>query len=616
MSKKQLMIETSSVIVSIIFIVAAFIIQKIVGEATWYVITLFGLSFAIGGFAKAKEGVLATIENKSLNVEILMILAALGAFFSGNFSEGAILILIFSISGVLESYATSKSEKELTNLLELAPKTAILYKDGVETEINIDQLHVGDLVIVKVGQQVPVDGKIIEGETSLDQSPITGEYIPVYKKTNDDVYAGSINIEQTVIIETIKDPKESVVQKIVTFVQEAQENKTESQTLINKIEKYYVYFVIIFALAFMILPPLFGWLDTKEAFRRGIVVLVVGSPCALVASITPAMLASLSNAARKRILVKGGKTLEDMIGIKAVVFDKTGTLTTGVPKVVNIMTAKDQNHEAILDLLYTIEKKSSHPLAKSVVTYLEDRKEIHNIKTKEIPGRGMTATFENDEWKIGKFEAQTNQKCDLELDKVMSIGHSVIYIIKNDEMIGFVALTDTLRDNVKDVTKALYNLNIKPVLLTGDHEDTAKAMALEAGIKDYQADCLPEDKATYIKTLQKDLGKVLMVGDGINDAPALATADIGVAMGAGTDISLETADIVFMNDNIENLPKILNLSRRMRRITIQNVIFSTTVIAFLMITNLFGIIELPIGVVAHEGSTILVILNSLRLLFK
>jgi Cd2+/Zn2+-exporting ATPase len=618
MSKKQLIIETSSVIISVIFIIAAFILQRIADTTPppLYVIILFGLSFAIGGYAKAKEGILATIEDKSLNVEILMILAALGAFIVGSYSEGAILILIFSISGVLESYATSKTEKELTSLLELAPKTAILYVDGNESEVEIENLKIGDQVIVKVGQQMPVDGKIIKGETSLDQSPITGEFIPVHKKINDEVFAGSINIEQTVIVETTKDPKESVVQKIITFVQEAQENKTESQTLINKIEKYYVYFVILFAISFMIFPPLFNWLDAPEAFRRGIVVLVVGSPCALVASITPAMLSSLSNAARKRILVKGGKTLEDMIGLKAVVFDKTGTITTGTPKVVNIITAKDQDREYILNLLYSVEKQSSHPLANSVSTHLAKQKEIANIQTNEISGRGMTATIGEDHWKIGKFESTITTKCSRELQSAKVKGHSIVYIIKNDEMIGFVALTDSIRDNVQEVTKALKNLNIKSVLLTGDHEDTAKAIALEAGIETYLANCLPEDKADYVKKLQKEVGKVLMIGDGINDAPALATADIGVAMGAGTDVSLETADIVFMNNNIENLPKIINLSRRMRRITIQNVIFSTSVIALLMITNLFGKIELPLGVVAHEGSTILVILNSLRLLFK
>ncbi len=615
MSRKQLIIETSFVIISIMFILTAFVLNNMYGD-TWYVVMLFGLSFAIGGFAKAKEGILATIKNKSLNVEILMILAALGAFFQGSYSEGAILILIFSISGVLESYATSKSEKELTSLLKLAPKTAILYQDGKESEVAIDSLNIGDEVIVKVGQQMPVDGIIIKGSTSLDQSPITGEYVPVEKNKDDDVFAGSINLEQTIIVKTTKSPKESVVQKIIDFVSEAQENKTESQTLIDKIEKYYVYFVILFAIAFIIFPPMFGWLDSQESFRRGIVVLVVGSPCALVASITPAMLASLSNAARNRILIKGGKKLEDMIGIKSVVFDKTGTITTGIPKVVEIKTVSDYDLEEVKKIVYTIEKQSNHPLAKSVTTYLNKTTEIKDIETHEVSGRGMEATHKNDHWQIGRFEAKASDHCSKALERVKKDGHSLITIIKNGEIIGYIALSDTMRDHVKEVTESLLKLNITPVLLTGDHEDTAKMIANQAGIKHYEANCMPEDKVHRIKELQKSLGKVLMVGDGINDAPALATADVGVAMGAGTDVSLETSDIVFMNNNIENLPKTIELARRMRKITIQNIIFSISVILLLMVTNLFGLIDLPLGVIAHEGSTILVILNSLRLLFK
>ena len=454
MSKKQLIIETSSVVISIILIILAFLFQHLNGD-TWYVILFFGLSFAIGGYAKAKEGVLATIENKSLNVEILMILAALGAFFMKNYSEGAILILIFSISGVLESYATSKSEKELTSLLKLAPKTAIKYTNGTEEEVPIESLNIKDQVIIKVGQQVPVDGKIIKGSTSLDQSPITGEFVPVDKNKDDEVFAGSINLEQTIIVETTKNPKDSVVQKIIDFVAEAQENKTESQTLIDRIEKYYVYFVILFAVVFMVIPPIFGWLDQAESFRRGIVVLVVGSPCALVASITPAMLASLSNAARKRILIKGGKKLEDMIGIKSVVFDKTGTITTGVPKVVELKAIKSSDLDELKQIVFTMEKQSSHPLAKSVVSYLETETSLDDIETHEVSGRGMEAKYNGDTWKVGRFEASSSDQCNRSIKKAMTQGYSIVHIIKNDEIIGYISLTDTIRDHVKEVTQSL-----------------------------------------------------------------------------------------------------------------------------------------------------------------
>ncbi len=616
MTKKQLIQETVSVSISIIFILLAFILSKVLEPNALIVVILFGLSFLIGGFAKAKEGILKTIENKSLNVEILMILAALGAFIVGNYSEGAILILIFSISGVLESYATSKSEKALTNLLKLAPETALLYVNGKEKEVLVADIKVNDQVIVKVGQMVPVDGMIISGSTSLNQAAITGEFVPVYRGKKESVFAGSINIEATIIVETTKDPSESVVQKIIDFVKNAQEEKTDSQSLIDKIEKYYVYIVILLAIVFMVVPPLFGWLTQSEAFRRGIIVLVVGSPCALVASITPAMLSALSNAAHHRILIKGGKHLEELIGLKAVVFDKTGTITTGIPKVVRIESISALDKDIILSILYTLERQSEHPLAKAIVESLDEKYLLSDIETKEVSGRGMEAVLDGDVWQIGRFEHSLHQEMEEKLDRCTGLGHSIISIIKNKEMVGFAALMDTIRENVKDVMTALKTQGIQTVLLTGDHKFTAAAIAREAGVDSFEADCFPEDKVRKIKELQQSFGKVMMIGDGINDAPALAISDVSVAMGTGTDVSLETADIIFMNDRLENLPKIIDLSKRMRKVTLQNIIFSTSVISILMLSNVFGLIELPTGVIAHETSTILVILNSLRLLLK
>ena len=616
MTKKQLIFETTSVVISIVFIILGFIFQTNESSEVWYVALFFGLSFLIGGFAKAKEGVLETIENKSLNVEILMILAALGAFIVGDYSEGAILILIFSISGVLESYATSKSEKELTGLLKLAPETALLLKNNEEIEIEVSKLSVGDQVIVKVGQQIPVDGKIIKGSTSLNQAAITGEFVPVARTVGEEVYAGSLNIESTIIVETIKDPKDSVVQKIIDFVSDAQENKTKSQSFIDKFEKYYVYIVIILAIAFMLVPPTFGWWTWEYAFNRGIIVLVVGSPCALVASITPAMLSALSNGARHRILIKGGTPLEKMIGLKAVVMDKTGTITTGVPRVVRIETIDSVDRNHTLSILYTLEKQSDHPLAKAIADHLSKEIDILDIETNEISGRGMESTIDDKSWQIGRFDHTIHPSLQEKLDRCNSLGHSNVPIILNGEMVGFVALMDTIRENATSVVKTLKSMNIVPVLLTGDHKYTAFSIANEVGIDRFEADCFPEDKVARIQSLQKELGKVMMIGDGINDAPALAIADISVAMGTGMDVSLETADIIFMNDKLENLPKMINLAKRTRRITLQNIIFSTSVIALLMISNVLGLIELPTGVIAHEGSTILVILNSLRLLVK
>jgi Cd2+/Zn2+-exporting ATPase len=623
MTKKQLIIESISVAISIVFIIFAFIFSGSNPEP-WYVVTLFALSFVIGGFAKAKEGIRATIKHKALNVEILMILAALGAFIVGSYSEGAVLILIFSVSGVLESYATSKSEKALTSLLKLAPKTALLYVKDQEIEVLVADLKVKDQVIVKVGQMVPVDGKIITGSTSLNQAAITGEFVPVYRDKGDSVFAGSINIESTIIVETTKDPSESVVQKIIDFVKKAQSDKTKSQSAIDRIEKTYVYIVILIALIFMLVPPLFNWLSWSDAFYRGIIVLVVGSPCALVASITPAMLSSLSNAAHHRILIKGGKHLEDLIGVKAIVLDKTGTITTGIPKVIRIETVSSLDKKKVLSILYTLEKQSGHPLAKSITDYLGSEYMIDSIKTNEVSGRGMEATINGSNWQIGRFEAIMSDEIQEKLDRCTLLGHSMVYIIKDKEVVGFVALMDTIRENAKTVMAELHTQGIKTVLLTGDNKFTAAAIAKEAGIELFEANCFPEDKVTRVKALQQSVGKVMMVGDGINDAPALASADVSVAMGTGTDVSLETADIIFMNDKLENLPKIIKLAKRMRIITLQNIIFSVSIIAILMISNILGALNIhlfsdfniTIGVVAHEMSTILVILNSLRLLLK
>lgn len=617
MTKRQLTIETTSVVISVILIIIGFALSQGHPEP-WYVALAFGLSFVIGGFAKAKEGILSTLHNKSLNVEILMILAALGAFVVGDYSEGAILILIFSISGVLESYATSKSQKALTSLLELAPKTALLLIDGHETEVMVEALKIGDHVAVHVGQQVPVDGRIMRGATSLNQAAITGEFVPVEKKERDSVYAGSINIESSIVVVADKDPKDSVVQKIIDFVKKAQSEKTKSQSFIDRFERYYVYIVILMAILMMAIPPLpfLAWLSREEAFYRGIIILVVGSPCALVASITPAMLSALSNGARSRILIKGGRPLESLIGLKAVIMDKTGTVTTGIPKVVAIETAESLDRKDVLSVLYTLEKQSRHPLAKSIADHLGPSYQLDDVKTVEISGRGMEAVIGGILWQVGRFDAKIHPELSEKMERCNTSGHSNVMIVRQGETVGFVALMDTIREHAKDVILDLKSLGIKTFLLTGDHQASAQAIARESGIESFESNMFPADKVKRVKKTQKELGKVMMVGDGINDAPALATADVSVAMGTGTDVSLETADIVIMNDALESIPKLIRLAKRTRIITLQNIVFSVSVIAFLLISNLFGNIELPVGVVAHEMSTILVILNSLRLLFK
>ena len=605
MKQLRLQLETLFVIISILLIAAAFIVQEFINPDSAWIAYLFGLSFLIGGFYKAKEGVLATIENKYLNVEVLMILAALGAFVVGEFQEGAILIFIFAVSGLLETYTTARSEKELTSLLNLAPETAILVVEGVEKEVLVSDVRIGDLVVVKVGQLIPVDGIVERGETSVDEAAITGEFVPVNKEVGSDVFAGSINIEATIYVKTTVDPSASVVKKIVDFVKHAQESQTKSQTLLNRIERVYVYVVILIAILFMIVPPLVNWLSWEDAFYRGIIVLVVGSPCALMASISPAILASLSNAAKKRILIKGGEPLEHLLHIKAVVFDKTGTITTGEPHVVSMTSFSDEE----LSIIVSMEQQSSHPLAKAITSHLEKFAK-REIDTKELPGRGMTAVVGSDTYEIGRFDYEINVS--LENGK----GLTLVHVFKNQKHLGSIGLQDQIREGVSQVMKDLKALGIHTVMLTGDNQDAAQRISQEVGIAGCYAGLLPDQKVEKLREIKQEYGSILMVGDGINDAPALAIADIGIAMGTATDVSLETADIVLMNNQLGNVLDIMKLAKRMRRITLQNVVFSISVIALLMISNVFGVIELPAGVVAHEGSTVLVIINSLRLLVK
>lgn len=575
---------------------------------------LFGLAFLIGGFYKAKEGIEETIKEKALNVEILMILAAIGAFVLRNYAEGAILIFIFALSGLLEHYANQKSEKALTNLLQLAPDRAILLKDGKEIEVEAKELQIGDTVIVKVGSQIPADGIIKSGTTTINESMITGEFIPVDKTEGDAVYAGTINETSTFIMTVTKDVKESTVQKIIDFVEHAHQNQTPTETFIERFEKVYVYFVILLAILTMTLPVLLDFWSTHEAIYRGIVVLVVGSPCAVVASVSPAVLSALSNASRMGVLIKGGRHLEVLAKIDTVILDKTGTITKGIPQVSNVYL--DTDDPSLLEsIIYSLEKQSNHPLAKAIVQHFADRKEL-SIPSKEIPGKGMEGYYNGSKYQIGKFDVSISKIMQALIEHEHQEGYTTVYVARDGELIGLISLVDEIRPGVRATIKRLNEISITTVMLTGDNHHAATKIAERVGIQKVFSELLPEDKHRHIQRLKEEGHRVMMVGDGINDAPALAIADIGVAMGSGTDVSLETSDVVFMNDHIHNIDKTIRLARRMRRIAIQNISFSVCVIIALLISNVFGLVKLPFGVVAHEGSTILVILNSLRLLRK
>lgn len=616
--KNDILIKLLAIIISVLFIVVGVLIQKdilITSNQSLYIKIVFGLAFLIGGFAKAIEGLEKTIKNKALNVEFLMIIAALGAFILGEYMEATILIFIFAVSGLLEDYVASKSEKTLTNLLKLTPQQALLVKDDIEYEVDAQTLNIGDIVAVKVGMLIPADGIVVKGETNVDQAIITGESEPVYKKIGLEVFAGSTNILSNVLIEVTVNPKQSLAEKIVNFVKEAQESKTKEETLINKIEKYYVYIILLVGILTMFIPPLFGWWASSKAIKIGITVFVVASPCALVASITPAILSSMSYAVKNQVLVKGGTPLSNLNKMDVAIFDKTGTITQGMPQFVEVKIDKSYNKEDVLKKVVSIESQSTHPLAVAITSYYKDMIVNNNLSTKEIAGSGMEVLIDDELWQIGKFK-YTKNLVENEIKKAKQLSYSIVYIIVNKIVIGYIALKDEVKANAYEVIQYLNTKGIETVLLTGDHEDIAKEIAKELNFSSYIADILPLEKSLEVERYQNKGKQVLMIGDGINDAPALSIANVSIAMGTGADVSMNAADIVIIDSELNMIPNLYELSNKLKNITRQNVILSLLVITTLLVFNYLDMLELPIGVIAHEVSTIIVILNGLRLLFN
>lgn len=582
-------------------------------------IFLYLLAFIIGGYAKAKEGIIDTLQQKKLNVEMLMILAAIGSAIIGYWTEGAILIFIFALSGALETYSMNKSNKELSSLMEMQPDEAwVIGHDGQVSSVSVSKLVVGARVLIKSGERVPVDGIILKGNTSLDESAITGESMPVQKNAGDLIFAGTINLNGALTVEMTKPGSETLFQKIIELVQTAQSEQSPSQQFIERFEGTYVKAVLVIVGIMMFLPHfLLGW-DWTTTFYRAIVLLVVASPCALVASIMPATLSAISNGARNGILFKSGVHLENLSKVKAVAFDKTGTLTMGQPAVTDFVMKESGDREFILSIMASIEQNSNHPLAKALASFSSQHnltKEVEEIR--DIPGLGIEGKIDGRTYRIGneeftKFEALLFE--DGLSEQWKAEGKTVVFVSDESGILAAVGLKDTIRPNAKSSILKLNELGIQTIMLTGDHERTAAFIAKEAGIREYIANCLPETKVESIKNLKGTYDGIAMVGDGINDAPALATATTGFAMGEGTDVALDTADIVLMKNDLTKIEYAIRLSKKMQRIVKQNMFFSLAVIILLVLSNFLQVLNLPLGVIGHEGSTILVILNGLRLL--
>lgn len=600
----------------LVFMILGFILETT--GAFFYPIS-FILAILFGGFKQTRAGLLDTFENKHLNVDLLMALAAIGACIIGNWFEGAMLTFIFCLSGALEEYTTNKSKKEISSLMNLQPETAFLLDTfGKTTEVAVTELQIGDNLLVPKGARIPIDGVLTKGSSTFDEAAITGESIPVEKGIKEELFGGTINLGEAVTMTVNKNSEDTLFAKIIRLVDEAQNTPSQTATFIEKLENIYVKVVLIAIPMMILIPYLFlGW-SWNESFYRGMVLLVVASPCALVAAATPATLAAISNGARNGVLFKGGVYLENLASLKAIAFDKTGTLTCGVPVVTDAVFLK--NKQAGLNILLAMERQSTHPLAQAIINRFDDEgtETYSQIEVNNIIGFGMETTVDSVNWRVGKssFNNQMvlSNNIQAEINQLQTDGKTVIYLSQNQEIIAYFGLLDVPKPEAKRVIHYFKQAGIHTTMITGDHEKTAAAVAAELEVDELFANCLPEDKTKLIQEQKETFGVNVMVGDGVNDAPALANAAIGVAMGEGTDIAMDVADIVLMQNDLEKLQMSHLLSKKLKRIVTQNIAFSASIILLLILSNFFQIINLPLGVIGHEGSTILVILNGLRML--
>lgn len=600
--------------------IGAFFLQ----EGSFLQNSLFIGAMLLSGYHIILEGIGDTFKESKRqrrfapNVHILMTLAALGATVIGNYEEGALLILIFAAAHFLEEYAEGRSKREITNLLKMNPTEArLIQADGSVKTVDVATLKIGDQLQVLNGDQIATDGVILSGVTSIDESSINGESIPREKTVGDEVFGSTINGNGTFTMEVTKDSSDTLFAKILQLVNQSQSNLSKTGTKIQKLEPYYVIAVLIIVPIFILIgPAVFQW-SWNESFYRGMVFLISASPCALAASAVPATLSGISNLAKRGVLFKGGSFLANLAGIQAVAFDKTGTLTTGKPSVTDYYFEQrvDVSEQDFIDIVVAMEKTANHPLANGILTKFTAKKTV-TLEVENKIGQGLTAEFEGQIYQIGKPDIFITVDSDIQALNLRYAkeGKTVVYFAKNNQVIGLIAMMDVPNTNSKEVIRYLKSQNIHTAMITGDSAITGQAVGQLIGIDEVVGNVLPENKAAIIQSLQEKYGTVAMLGDGVNDAPALVTADIGVAMGDGTDIAIDVADAVLMQNDLTKFSYAHKVSKRLDRVVWQNIIFSMVIVVLLVVLNILGKMDITIGVIAHEGSTILVILNGLRLL--
>ena len=581
---------------------------------------LFILTLFLSGYHVTMEGIEDTIEKTKKkgkfqpNVHILMTLAAVGAVLIGNAEEGALLILIFAGAHFLEEYVEEKSRKSLTALLQMNPTQArLIQENGEVVVVEVASLKVGDTLEVLHGDQVPIDGVITKGLTSIDEATITGESMPRSKGEGDEVFASTVNLSSRIEMQVTAASTDTVFAKIMKVVENAQHSMNKQATFIQKIEPIYVNIVLIIWPIFLLFGYfLMGW-DLNTTLYRGMVYLIGVSPCALAASAVPATLAAMSRLSKMGILAKGGAAISQLQELRVISFDKTGTLTKGTPDLTDYWF-KD---EAIIPAIVAMEKQSTHPLAQAVVQRFNEWTVLkEEIEVEVLVGQGVRSVVSGEEIQIVKPLDTTNRSAEVSsrMQEWASEGKTVVTVVKDNMIVGLMAFMDLPNQASKAVLDYFKSELVHTTMITGDSRETAEMIGMKLGVQEVVANVLPEEKLEKIQSQKERYGLTAMVGDGVNDAPALATADIGIAMGNGTDIAIETSDIVIMKNDLQKLVSAHKISKKLHRVILENMIFAMSVVVMLLILNFFGLTNIGWGVVLHEGSTILVLLNGLRLL--
>ncbi|GAB6259409.1 heavy metal translocating P-type ATPase [Peribacillus sp. N1] len=619
--------ENIKVVFSVILLLVSWILDNRYADGSIMPVIGYAAAIIVGGYSLFFNG-LKNLVRLRFDMHTLMTVAIIGAAVLGEWGEGATVVILFAISEALEKYSMDKARNSIESLMNIAPKEALILRGHHEMMVGVDEIEVGDIMIVKPGQKLAMDGRIMKGASTLNQAAITGESEPVFKTVEGEVFAGTLNGEGLLEVEVTKRVEDTTIAKIIHLVEEAQAEKAPSQAFVDKFAKFYTPAIMLIALAIAVLPPIVMNGDWSEWIYRGLAVLVVGCPCALVISTPIAIVTAIGNAAKHGVLIKGGVHLEEAGALKAIAFDKTGTLTKGVPEVTDFKLLSDVlNEQDVLAIAAALESRSQHPLATAILQKAENYDvDYHSLLVEDftaITGKGIKGKINQEIYYIGKphlFEEEPGIVFSEDVLKLISgfqnTGKTVMVLGDQVKLLALIAVSDEIRESSKEAIRKLHELGIeKTIMLTGDNIGTAKAIGAAAGVHEIEAELLPQDKLNMIKRWKQKYDRVAMVGDGVNDAPALAASTVGIAMGgAGTDTALETADIALMGDDLSKLPYTIRLSRKTLKIIKQNITFSLVIKILALLLIAPGWLTLWMAIFADMGATLLVTLNSLRLL--